>query len=576
MSPDQTYQLFQRTPDEQVRVASLRDPIVFAEANLRNEVGRALEFREEHAFQIQYMRDFAPQLCVIKSSQVGITTISIAKVLYLAHLNNEEIWSELFDRRKKTTGFSVIYTMPTANDVSDFSSARFKPMVSSSPLLVGMMGGKQGIDAVTRKKIGDSYIYFRGTTKEGQAISVPADLIVNDELDFSAPGIVEVLDGRLTHSDLKWWWKFSTPTIPNFGIDAEYTKSCQFHFVIRCSHCNKRQEVKYPRNVGNKKIRGKRIRFWKCIKCDGELDRTRGVWEARYPNREYHGYMIPPTICPWIKPDDITKSKKKYKSDKAFNNYVLGRAFSTGADVLARELMLSRMETGRPFNPMLDRLIFMGVDQGDVQHYVISRMVDNRREILKVGTTKTFDEIAALILEWNVRTCVMDALPNKVPATKMASGHYGRLLLAFYKDFDEEYDVKESNTVTYGILLDRTNTLDTSAASWRTGESVLILEHAGQMKMYDDPSDNSMFVQQMGNMTRDERENEKTGKRRAFWVTTGPDHYRHADNYNYVAFQQALGGGIEQMMTISNPVMTAGVGELVEIGGKMSTLRSVF
>lgn len=563
-------------PDEQIRRAGLRDPIVFAEANLRNEAGKPLEFREEHAFQVQYMRDFAPQLCVIKSSQVGMTTDSIAKTLYLAHLNEPELWEKLFNRRKKTKGISIIYTMPTANDVSDFSAVRFKSMVSSSPLLVDMMGGKAGVDAVTRKKIGDSYIYFRGTTKEGQAISVPADIIVNDELDFSNPSIVEMLDSRLTHSDLKWWWKFSTPSIPNYGIDAEYRKSNQYHFVIRCAHCNKRQEIIFPRNVKHKKIRGKRIRFWGCIKCGKELERSGGVWEARYPNRAYHGYMIPPTICPWIQPDDITKSKKRYKNEKSFQNYALGRAFSTGADVLSRELMLDRMEIGRPHNPILDTLIFMGVDQGDVQHYVISRMVENRREILKVGTTQSFDQIVELIKVWNVRTCIMDALPNKVPAMKMAKDHYGKILLAFYKDFDEEFDVKESATVKYGVILDRTNTLDASAASWREGESVILLGQAGMEKFYDDPSSDNAFIQQMGNMTRDERENEKTGKRRAVWVSTGPEHYRHADNYNYIAFQQALGGGIEQMMTFENPVLTAGIGELPDIGGVRSDLRSVY
>lgn len=568
--------MMNRSLEEQVRQASLKDPIVFAEANLNNEASRPLEFREEHAFQIQYVRDFSPQLCVIKSSQVGITTISIAKVLYLTHINDEKIWSSLFGRRKKTKGISVIYTMPTANDVSDFSATRFKPMVSSSPILIEMMGGKAGVDAVTRKTIGDSYIYFRGTKKEGQAITIPADLIVNDELDFSTPSVVEVLDSRLTHSDLKWWWKFSTPSIPNYGIDAEYRKSNQYHFVVRCLHCNKRQEIKYPRNVNRKKIRGNRIRFWGCIKCGKELNRIQGVWEARYPNRAYHGYMIPPTICPWIQPDDIERSKKKYKNEKSFQNYALGRAYSTGADVLSRELMLSRMEVGRPFNPMLDTLTFMGVDQGDVQHYVIARMVNNRREILKVGTTRSFDQIAALIKDWNISKCVMDALPNKVPATKMAKDHYGRLLLAFYKDFDEEFDVKESKNIKYGLILDRTNTLDMTAASWREGESVVILNQAGMERMYDDPSGNEAFIQQMGNMTRDERLNERTGKSRAVWVKTGPDHYRHADNYCYIAFQQSLGGGIEQMMTQINPIMTAGLGELPTIGGKVSNLRSIF
>lgn len=564
------------SPEDFLSKAAKLDPIIFAEANLKNESGRSLEFREEHAFQVQYVRDFSPKLCVIKSSQVGATVDSILKVLFLSHINDSEIWARLFGRTNGAQGISTIYSMPSANDVSDFSATRFKPMISSSRMLVEMMGGKQGVNAVTRKTIGKSTIYFRGTMKEGQAITVPADLIVNDELDFSDPSVIEVFDSRLSASDLKWWWKFSTPTIPNYGVDAEYKLSNQYHFFIRCQHCNRRQEVKYPRNVRHKKIRGKRSRYWGCWKCDKELDRTKGFWEAKFPNREYHGYKIPPTICPWIQPDNIEDSKKRYKKVKSFHNFALGEAYSTGEDVLGRELMLSRMTVGRPLNPILDRQIFMGVDQGDVMHYVISRGIGNRRELLKVGTCHAFERIASLMVEWNVTRCIMDALPNKVPASNLAKEHYGRLLIAFYKDFDEEADMKPSPTNKYGVNLDRTNTLDMSAASWREGESVFIMDHPSMLNILDDPTNKDAFVQQMGNMTRDEQENQKTMKSRAVWLRTGPDHYRHADNYNYMAWLATRGGDIAELKMVENRVMTAGIGERLVIPGTRSSLRTMF
>ena len=575
-SPEETYENLHLDEDEFLRRAAIRDPVVFAEKNLRNESGGAIEFREEHGFQIQYLRDFSPKLCVVKSSQVGITVASITKCLFLAHINDSRVWKELFGRETDSKGISIIYTMPTANDVNDFSAARFKTMINSSEELVELIGGKKGIDAVERKKFGDSFIYFRGTQKERQAISIPADLIVNDEIDFSDPSIIEVLNSRLSFSKLKWWWKFSTPTIPNYGVDAEFRQSNQYHFFIRCQHCGRRQQVRFPRNIKVKKIRGNRIKFWGCVKCGKELDRTKGVWEAKYPNREYHGYRIPPTICPWIQPQDLLDQKKSYRTEKRFRNYGLGEAFSTGQDVISRELLLNRVETGRIFNPVLDRDVYMGVDQGDTQHYVIARREGNRREVLKVGTVTAFEEIAQLMKNWNVNKCVMDALPNKVPATKMANDHYGSLLLAFYKEFDEQEDVKESKSNKWGILLDRTNTLDMTAESWRNGESVIVMDHPGMINALDDPSTNDLFIQQMGNMTRDEQENLRTGKKRAVWVSTGPDHYRHADSYCHMAFLQGQGGNIDDLMIKENNVVSSGLGEIPDIGGIRSGYRTIF
>lgn len=575
----ESHDLLFDNPEEMLRKVSQRKVTIFAESNLRNESGRRLDY-DTHYFQRQYLEDFSPELCVIKSSQVGITTSSNVKALYLSHLDDEKIWEEKFGVKGRR-GISIIYTMPTERAVNDFSSTRFRSMVGSSPLLLDMMGikGRRKVDAVTRRQIGNSLILFRGTSKDSQAISDPADLIINDEYDFSDQNVIDTLNSRLTHSDLQWRWVFSTPTIPNWGIDAEYKKSNQFRFQIKCIFCNKWQEVKWPKSAMKKTIRGKRIWYWGCIKCGKELDRNNGEWVAKYPNREYHGYYIPPMITPWMQPKNIKALQKRYKTEKKFRNFALGEAFSTGADVVSRELMLQRIEYGEGFNPMTDQMVYMGVDQGDVFHYVIARGRGNRREVINVGTRKSFDDIAKLMYDYNVKFCVLDALPNKLPAMQLAKSFYGRVFLAFYSEFDSEQDVQENKKFRYALNLDRTNTLDMSASSWREGESVFVLDHLqyGSIPPFiDDPADSDAFVQQMGNMTRDEKENEKTGKSRAVWIKTGPDHFRHADSYCHIAWLQSRGGDIELLMTQQNQIMTAQVGDYFEIGGQRSGLHTQY
>lgn len=556
------------------------DPVVYSAKNLRNEAGDPLEFTQKHIFQQQILRDFSPNIAVKKSSQVGLTTITIAKALFLCSHTETEEWRELF--QKDTAGIRIIYTFPTARDVEDFSAMRFRPMVLSSEELVRAMGGKRGADAVGRKQIYNSSVIFRGAQKESQAISNPADLIINDEYDFSDLDIIEMFESRLTHSEFKWWWKFSTPTLPNFGIDEEFRQSNQFIWRVICIHCRKDQEIKWPRNVKKKKIRGKTIKYWGCVKCGKELDRTYGRWEARYPNRAYHGYHVTPMIAPWIQPRDLDKAKKTYKKIKNFYNFALGEAYADGDALLTREHLLATVTFGRGYEPALDRHVFMGIDQGDVLHYVLARGTMGRREVFRVGTATSFDEISALIYNYNVSLAVMDALPNHHAAKKFAQDHYGRVHLAYYKQFDKEEDVKESNEVEFGLLLDRTGTLDISAEAWKTGKCKIMindLEFSRIPPTIDDPKGKESFIQQMTNMVRDEIEDKRTQKSRAVWVKTGPDHYRHADSYCHVAFLERNGGEINLDGLYVQPnkaLVTAGSSIGLVIPGRTSGFHSRF
>ncbi len=566
------------TPEELVEFAARRDPVVFAEKSLRNEKMERLDF-DTHKFQEAIMRDTSPEMCIMKPSQTGLTTVAISKILFICRMKDSRDWLENFGI-KHNGGITAIYTFPTAGDVDDFSATRFKPMIENSDEVMALMGGKKNLDAVGRKKIGISHVLFRGTHTERQAISIPADLIVNDELDFSSPMVVGALQSRLRHSKFKWWWKFSTPTIPNYGIDAEFNKSDQQHWMVKCPRCNQRQQIKWPRNVKNIRRDGRRIQIWGCKKCGKELDQGAGVWVAKRPTVDYRGYSVSPAICSWISPMDIAKERLNYHTEKEFRNYTLGEAYTTGEDVITRDLMLERIGFGDGYNEAIDTQTFMGVDQGDILHYTISRRRGGQRETIKVGHVNTFEQIGGLMRMYNIDLCVMDALPNKKPAEKLARDFFGRVKLAIYKEYDDTDVVRESKTMEHGILLDRTNILDMTASSWNEGESRVVLDHhmfRSIPDFIDDPDTKTAFIQQMGNMTRDLQENKKSGKSRAVWIKTGPDHYRHADGYNFIAFLQRQGGDISDLMFKENQAL---VGDTYELDrtfpGSSSTFDTQF
>lgn len=124
----------------------------------------------------------------------------------------------------------VLYLFPTADDVTDFSKARFSPLIESNPLSIGRH--VQDTDAATIKRIGTALLYLRGarsTTKvEGvkadssKLRSIGVDKVVFDEYDLMDPKMVDMALVRMDYSKVKEEVYLSTPTIPDWGIDRKY------------------------------------------------------------------------------------------------------------------------------------------------------------------------------------------------------------------------------------------------------------------------------------------------------------------------------------------------------------------
>jgi len=199
-----------------------------------------------------------------KAAQVGISTYFLLKAFWLCD----------------TCHAKVIYYFPTDSDVSDFSNDRAKPMIEGNEYLSSKMSE---IDNVGLKQIGDSSIYFRGMFSKTRVKSVDADYIILDELDEAKQDHKEFARDRILHSALCWMAQLSQPSIPDYGIDAEFKLSDQRFWHLKCPSCGhwncleetfpecfferKPSDPKYP---AEKYYRG-------CIKCAAELDMSRTV-----------------------------------------------------------------------------------------------------------------------------------------------------------------------------------------------------------------------------------------------------------------------------------------------------------
>ncbi|MBD3335582.1 MAG: hypothetical protein GF355_08700, partial [Candidatus Eisenbacteria bacterium] len=196
---------------------SLTDPLAaWALRNIRLE-GLPFSF-DGHEYLRAIYDDTSPHVVLSKAAQIGGTTWGILRSIHAC-----------------LTGLNVIYFFPTRTDVLEFSKSRVAPLLADNPFLMRLM---TDTDTAGLKRIGDSHLYLRGMQSTVGMKSVPADMVVFDELDEASPAAKAMARERLAHSDYKRVIELSNPSLPDYGIDEQYQKSDQRHWTLRCPACN--------------------------------------------------------------------------------------------------------------------------------------------------------------------------------------------------------------------------------------------------------------------------------------------------------------------------------------------------
>lgn len=517
LTPDQAMEILQQVPAKDlVSQFAHQDPLLYIHNYVGTEFGTQLSF-ERRPYLVDIIRDFSPHIVYKKSAQVGITMCGgIAKCIFAAD----------------TLGTTTIYTFPTARDVGEFSKGRFRYIIRNSHYLSSLID----VENEGLIRIRDTNIYFRGTWTDRQAISVPSMLNVHDELDFSKPGVRSVYTSRLDAANFMyrgeeqfgWEWDFSTPTLPKFGISALYEDSDQHEWRVRCDGCNRRQRVDFFKNMRTRG-RGRKLKhYFGCLKCDKELDRTKGFWQAKKPDNYTRGYHITQPMCAFISADkmnrDYTEAKKTSEGIRKFYNFNLGVEYEDATEVITREAILNRVVEGS----VEQGPIFMGVDQGNTLHVVISKVVNNRRRYIYIGTHQSFLEVAQLIAGYNPHVCVIDGLPNTHNA-RMLTDRFINTYTVYYGGKKEiKKEAWEKDLETQNVVVPRTEVMDNAVFQWNTGQ-VVIEDHVPRPMIEE-------FAEQMTNSKR-LLVDTKDGEKKAEWIKVGEDHFRHADVYNWIAME---------------------------------------
>jgi hypothetical protein len=465
--------------------------------------GVSLDFKK-HKYLLQIYKDQSPIIIIEKSAQSGGTERLLTEAMWLPDQYRE----------------NSLYLFPTMGTVSDLVQERVDEPINNSLYLAAVSGrsrkilGKQA-DKVGMKRMSKGFIYFRGATSPTQITSVPADTIFVDELDRMPVENIPYFDKRLEHSKRKWQRWASTPTVPNFGIDAKYQESDKNEFNLTCIHCGTEQKLTFWDNVDVE--RGLLI----CKHCKEKLVPwdCEGRWIPENPESKIRGYHISSLYSPFL---DVSKmileSKKTAEWEvQQFYNQILGLPYEPkGAKILESDIAACIRDY---IIPTKSSMGFMGIDVGKVLHVIIR---DDKR-ILFIGTAKDFEELDLLMGSYNVKVAVVDAMPETRKAQEFVNRFKGRAFICWYSGIKEPKKGEWFKREDTKVNTDRTLSLDMTTNEIKTQG----IEFPKNIDSYPD------FKAHLKNLVRVVRE--EKGNSIAEYQQTGDDHHRHALNYASIA-----------------------------------------
>lgn len=458
-----------------------------------------------HEFQEHIANDRSERVCVRKPSQVGLSELILRIILTLAF----------------RYGLKIGYAMPTKTHLNTYVPTRIDPIIDASPKL------SRGIDKNNNNKAlkmfssgGAVYMIHSKTTSESFATQL--DGYFADEMDRLDPDFVSQLPYRLHHSLHKLQWKVCTPTLPEIGIDAEFPKTNQQFWKIKCHGCGEWQymdfesimfkksvimmpefniEMPERTNIDKEDLMNQyfeREPYIGCIECAKELDRydySLREWVKTYSKREYSGWDLNRFHVP-----RLNRSKKPCKPGeqgighdartiiydffdakniKEFYNQCLGRAYSSGDESISLEDIKSRLATPEAnFENFLSGCsgpCFMGIDQKKVINIAILKLVHKKLFLVYAneykmirnekfgGIVRTMKYLRELMSNFRVSMASVDAAPDLHLPNALVNEFPSRSIYAHFSDPKSSFTLPTKNSRTTSVnrswILDEVSSL---------------------------------------------------------------------------------------------------------------------
>ena len=264
----------------------------------------------------------------------------------------------------------------------------------------------------------------------------------------------------------------------------------------------------------------------------GRAEPSIGEWVAKKPEiKDKRGYHYSQLFSQFVDPKEILQQFRTTQNLTDFYNLKIGIPWVEATHRISLEAVYALCDLygmaekdGGPSS--------MGVDQGNDLHVVIGKAEPERAgKIVHLGVYKDWEKLESLMKDFNVYRCVIDGMPETEKARAFAKKFPGKVYLNFYNEHQK--GTYKWNEADLTVSCNRTESLDASqaqilgAAGDLTGSSKVILPRRSDMV--------EEFAKHLHNVAKRLEEDEETGSKRYVYVKLGPDHFRHAFNYECMA-----------------------------------------
>lgn len=320
--------------------------------------------------------DTVKVIAVIKSAQVGWTEI----------INN--VVGYFIDQAPAP----VLVVMPTLEMGEAWSKDRFAPMLRDTPPLQDKIKDPRARDSgntLLHKQFSGGHITIAGANSPASLASRPIRVVLCDEVDrFPASAGAEGDPVSLAFKRTTTFWNRkrllgSTPTVKGFSrIEAEWERSDQRRFHVRCLDCDHQQhlkwaQVRWPDGKPNEA-------FYACEECGSIWDDvarwnaiSKGGWVATEAFNGTAGFHLNEIYSPWVKLADMAQAflaaKNSPETLKTWVNTSLGESYEEDAEKVDGHALMARLEDWK-VAPDQVLAITCGVD-----------VQDDRLEVERIG-----------------------------------------------------------------------------------------------------------------------------------------------------------------------------------------------
>jgi hypothetical protein len=491
-----------------------------------------------HEFQPVILSDTSQEVNVQKCSQVGLSEVSARMALALVNV---------------ISPYTIAYTLPTAKFAATFMKTRIDPIIRGSDVMKDNVSTSN--DNSEFKEFGDSYLYLKGAASSNAPISIPCDHLVHDEVDFSDQEVLGQYTSRLTHSAWKRVSRFSTPTLPDFGINRSFKESRRHYMMARCCHCNHWFLPNYYDHVripGYKKdlrdINKQTLTYIAyleaavhCPRCGGiasmEKEHREVVCENPGENFLAAGYQVQPFDAPKIiLISDLVKASTKYERRQDFDNFNLGLPAEDS------EATLQKTELEAIFiqeDIAGSAAYVMGVDCGATYHFqvdAIDAFGDTFTvwyEQVPMGRAKI--RYRELLRQFRVLCTVIDSAPHAETVMGLQQEDQNLFASVYVKSkgihthvvVDKEEVEEEGKEFVRQVNVNRSRALDSYMNYLREGKR--------RIRKFDDAT-KDLYIAHHTSMKRVKVYDNESGEMVYSWQKSdGEDHFHHAGLYAYIA-----------------------------------------